>query len=402
MNRLIIVAGAGGAGKSFFLRMWANHDPNAQRIKKFVSAGRAPREIEIRTGESDLIFDRKYDPNTEEGRAWYDEKYPDLEYPKGLMFHDRKYNFTALTSNAAVYDYHGSFYEVDVDSINEALNNGKNPIVIVRRCATIRKLLQKYSTAVVIYVQSILSGQDLIDKLVALGESTEDARKRQGRNTDDLNDYISSIQQLPSNIRVVINDFNESYTGAVFTQIRDIYQEEFVNYKFKEKTVFVIQSYANNAYSTDVFDSVKTAVQQVLGKGNNVFRADFRQDGSYMIPEHVWDSLDQYDCIVCDITNDRCNNCSEVIQQGGGHICKKNVQGVSPNVWLELGYALARLRARGIRPESRLIVVCKVDENTSGTVVPIDLGGTSINVIRYNNLIVLMRSVQEQIANMYK
>ena len=70
MSRLIIVAGAGGAGKSFFLRLWSEHDQKAQRIKKFVSAHRAPREIEIKNGDSDLIFDDRYNPATPDGKAW--------------------------------------------------------------------------------------------------------------------------------------------------------------------------------------------------------------------------------------------------------------------------------------------------------------------------------------------
>ena len=403
MSRLIIVAGAGGAGKSFFLRLWAEHDHRAQRIKKFVSSTRAPREIEIRTGESDLIFDRCYDPATPEGKSWYDKKYPELPYPSKLTFHDREYSFNSLYDTSCVYNYHGAYYEVDIESIDNAIKQGKNPIVIVRRCETIKKLLEIYNNALIIYVQSILSGEDLISKLVALGESEDDARKREGRNAEDLNDYISSIQQLPSNIRVVINDFNEEQSGAVFTQIRDIYKEEIQNYKFKERSIFVVQSYFNSGRSSEVFRSIQYAALQVFKTMENVYQADIRQDGSYMISDYVWNSIDSNDCIICDVTNDRCCDCGHVVSTMNGAVAKKNIQGVSANVWLELGYAISVLRRRGIAPEKRLIIVSEQSKTGEGeTIIPVDLGGNAINIITYTSPKDLLSKIQTQLKNMYK
>ena len=400
MSRLIIVAGAGGAGKSFFLRLWAEHDQNAQRIKKFASSHRAPREIEIKSGDSDLIFDARYNPATPEGKAWYDEKYPELPYPSKLKFHNKQYDFSSCDNNSNIYIYHNTYYEVDTESIDDALKMGKNPIVIVRKCETIKNLLKIYNNALIIYVQSILSGDDLVKKLVALGESAEDAKKREGRNAEDLNDYISSIQQLPSNIRVVINDFNEDHSGAVFTQIRDIYNEEIRNYKFKAQSIFVIQSYLNPVRSNDFFKSIQYAALETFGTLNNVYQANLRQDGSYSIPEHVWSAIDSSDCIICDVTNDRCCDCDKISTNPSGEVLRKNLQGVSSNVWLELGYSLSILKKRGISPEKRLIIVSE-DTSSGRTVIPVDLGGTALNVVTYNGSMDLISKVRTQLKNMY-
>lgn len=400
MSRLIIVAGAGGAGKSFFLRLWSEHDQKAQRIKKFVSAHRAPREIEIKNGDSDLIFDDRYNPATPDGKAWYDEKYPDLPYPSKLKFHNKQYDFSSCDNNPSIYIYHNTYYEVDTESIDDALKRGKNPIVIVRKCETIKNLLKIYNNALIIYVQSILSGEDLVQKLVALGESAEDAKKREGRNAEDLNDYISSIQQLPSNIRVVINDFNEDQSGAVFTQIRDIYNEEIRNYKFKAQSIFVVQSYLDPVRSNDFFRSIQYAALETFGTLDNVYQANLRQDGSYSIPEHVWSAIDSSDCIICDVTNDRCCDCDKTVINQNGEVLKKNLQGVSSNVWLELGYSLSILRKRGIAPEKRLIIVSG-DTSSGRTVIPVDLGGTALNIITYNSPMDLISKVRTQLKNMY-
>lgn len=396
MSRLIIVAGAGGAGKSFFLRLWSQHDGNAQPIKKFVSSNREPREIELKKGESDLIFDKRYDPATTEGKSWLQSKYPDIHYNGGLTFHQRRFDLNYCSTNSMVYNYNGTYYEVDKQSIDTAIQQGKNPIVIVRKCETIKRLLEIYSNALIIYVQSILSGNDLVKRLVALGESEEDARKRESRNGQDLKDYTSNIQQLPITPRVVINDFDENESSAVFTQIEHIYRVEIGEYSFKEKSIFVIQSYLDRQNSQDFFDGIKFAALRALGTDKNVYRADLRNDGSYIIDQHVWNSIDSCDCIICDVTNDRCLDCDKVVEKNCQEIKSNALQGVSSNVWTELGYAISTLRKRNIDPERRLIIVSK-----GNTVMPVDLGGNARVVHNYNSLADLQRTVANLLSNMF-
>lgn len=400
MGRLIIVAGAGGAGKSFFLRCWTELDRNSVCIKKFVSKKRAPREIEIKTGESDLIFSRIYDPETEEGKEWMNNTYPNYSHneTKRLDYHDKRYD-AADNNKYNVYNYQGAYYEVDVDSIDKALEEGKNPIVIIRKCETIKRIMERYSDALVIYVQSILSGEDLVQRLVALGESEQDARKRQGRNAEDLKDYVASIQALQNKVRVVVNDFDESESGAVFTQINDIYNCEISNYALKKNSIFIIQSYRNPRDVEKVLDVIKAAAVMVFATNENVFIANQRQDGAYLISDHVWDSIDKSDCIICDITNDRCRDCDKTDE----NVLRSSKQGISPNVLMELGYAISRIRQRGIPIEKRLIITERICGNDSRkrTQIPVDLGGTSLNVVYYENFKELAQQIDNYLKNMF-
>lgn len=402
MSRLIIVAGAGGAGKSFFMRLWEQNDKNAVRIKKFVSENRTPREIEIRTGESDLIFDQKYNPKTPQGKKWYQDNYGNLKPSPKLQFHTRQYNWYSLTNSRDdiyIYDYHGTYYEVDTLSIEKALQANKTPIVIVRKCETIKKLLKRYRDALVVYVQCVLSGQDLIKKLVSLGESEDDARRRESRNNEDFIDYISSIQQLSQNPRVVLNNFDESSTGSVFKQMLDIYNDEIKNYCFREKSIFVIQSYKNSQESIENFKMITQAAKNCLGNNTIISRADFRKDGSYMIPNHVWVSISNSDCIICDISHDRCVKCNESYNHN-----KLNLyQGVSPNVWLELGYAISQQKMRNLQFGERLIIICNenLQNNIEATIPPIDLGNV-FNYIKYSSQADLMSKVEFHLQGMYR
>ena len=397
MGRLIIVAGAGGAGKSFFLRCWSELDRDSVRIKKFVSSKRKPREIEIRTGESDLIFSSHYDPSTPEGKMWMERDYPNVKPAGNLSYHNKEYGLSD-NDRYNIYNYQGAYYEVDVESIDRALSEGKNPIVIIRKCDTIKKMMRRYNNALVIYVQSILSGEDLVERLTALGESEQDARKRQSRNAEDLQDYISSIQTLPNIVRVVVNDFDETETGAVFTQINDIYTEEIQNYKLKERSIFIIQSYKNPSTVDEFLRVVKMAARRVFGTDENVKQAILRQDGSYMISDHVWDSIDSSDCIICDITNDRCNDCDK----NNNGVFRSSSQGVSPNVLLELGYAISRIRQRGISAGTRLIITENTCEHLGKrTQIPVDLGGTNVNVVYYNDPLDLGISITNYLTNMF-
>ncbi len=397
MGRLIIVAGAGGAGKSFFLRKWCDYDrKNAVKIKKFVSDHREPREIELRTGNSDLIFAKKYDPKTPEGLKWLSDKYPNLEVNLGdLEFHSNQYS-PCDAKEYNIYQYGDAYYEVDIKNIDNALNEGKNPIVIVRKCNTIKKLLGIYPNALLIYVQSILSGNDLVEKLVSLGESSEDARKRESRNKNDLLDYMQNIQELPKTLRVVINDFDNSRDSAIVEQIKDIYTEEIENYHLIEKSIFIIQSYTDLLKKEHYFSAVEKAYKLCFEtKESNVKQADHCKDGSYMIGENVFKMLDECDCAICDITPDQCSNC-EHKKQG---IPLNLYQGVSRNVMLELGYILNKNRQRGIDIGKRLIITMNHAYKHDVT-IPVDIQG--INVIYYNSEPDLTLQLIECLKSIYK
>ncbi|MDE7209721.1 MAG: hypothetical protein K2O31_07550, partial [Clostridia bacterium] len=197
-----------------------------------------------------------------------------------------------------------------------------------------------------------------------------------------------NIQGLPNNIRVVINDFDETESGSLFTQITDIYDEEIKAYNFKSSSIFVIQSYKNTDIAKGNLKMIKLASEKIFGTDKFVFQANERQDGSYEIPKHVWNSIDSCDCIICDITPDRFYQCNG-----------KNFQGVSENVWLELGYAISKIRSRKLDLGKRLIVIGNEDFIGNNFVLPTDL--REINIYPYKGQSSLYEKIHEILSKMY-
>ena len=244
MGRLIIVAGASGAGKSFFLQCWEKHDAYAQVIKKYVSEDRVPRKREVLTGESDLIFSKKYDPTTKEGRKWYDEHYPGIAVSENLQFAERSFGLPYEINNPFMYQYGDTYYEIDRVSLEDALRKGLNPIVIVRDFDVIAYLLKQYESPFLIYVQSILSGIDLYDALKKFQESEIDISERMRRTFSDLEEFSDHMKQLPY-FRIVLNDFVDKKGSIIVRQIKDIYGKHIANFMKRKKSIFLIQSYSD-------------------------------------------------------------------------------------------------------------------------------------------------------------
>ena len=373
MSRLIIVAGAGGAGKSFFLDAWASYDSDAVCIKKFVSSQREPRKIEIIYGKSDLIFDNRYNPETELGKQWLLERYPDLanqQFSK-LNYHNKIFN-SSNRDEPYTYNYGKATYEIDMETIRESIANGKNPIVIVRDTKTILELKQLYTDALVIYVQSILSGEELVNKLVDLGEAREDAKKRQEKNKKDLDNYIDSLEKFEFIPRVVLNDYSDE-DGNVHKQIRDIYKHEIANYKFVNHSVFVIQSYKEEKDADRFFKTVVEACKNKIFP-MQVNRALEQKSGSSYIQSKVFELLNNSDYFICDISPDR----NVKLNEGEG--AYSDSVRTSVNIWLELGYAYSLISKRALKPESRLIVCCNADYSIY---MPSDIG--PIDILYYKS-----------------
>jgi len=400
MSRLIIVAGAGGAGKSFLLKVWQDCDRNSVGIDKFVSEERMPRASEVQTGEADLIFDARYDPTTDKGQEFYKTKFSDLVCSSKLRFHNKKFALngdekdTFFFNDPYTYDYRGTHYRVDVEAIDTALSQGKTPIAIVRKSETIKKLLEKYHNSLVIYVQSVLSGEDLIKKLIELHETEEDSKTRGSRNKEDLEDYIENIHLIQTPVRVILNDFTNENLKK---QIKNIYKEEIENHCFEHKSIFVIQSYADEKISLENYEQIEDAAKRYFGQSYKmIHRADLLRGGTYSIPNNVWDSIDGCDCIICDISHDRCDCCREIV----GDVEKKTKQGTSSNVWLELGYAIKTLKDRKLGLKDRLMIIAKEDRTTKPTTTPTDLEG--LNIVYYSTQRNLMEKVEENLRKMFK
>lgn len=82
---------------------------------------------------------------------------------------------------------------------------------------------------------------------------------------------------------------------------------------------------------------------------------------------------------------------------------RSSKQGISPNVLMELGYAISRIRQRGIPVEKRLIITERVcgGDLRKRTQIPVDLGGTSLNVIYYESFKELAQQIDNYLKNMF-
>lgn len=276
MGRLIIVAGASGAGKSFLLENARRLDRTVVPVKKFTT--RDPRTYEDEDTQSflDLKFSRSIDVVTE-----CDYKYP----------------------------YGREWYGLDREHIDEVLAKGGNPIIIIRNCETILDIKRDYTDALVVYLQGALSGADLRAKLAQQGRDDIEIDKRMDRLQKDFHDYV---RHLRYNIfgYVLVNTYERD---SLIEQLQMVLEAEI---KSKSPTdpnfIFVLMSFRRDM--DEAYEALKTA-GQLVGRGElRVERVD-AQPGGYRITDKILSNIETAALIICDLTHER------------------------PNVYYELGYA---------------------------------------------------------------
>lgn len=304
MGSLIIVAGASGAGKTFLLE-------NARKIGKDVISIRKLTTRKARDYETPDSHDLVYEKSKEEVHAC-----------------DYHYAYTTK-QNAYLYGIKKS----DIDS---ALKNNKNPIVIVRSCDTISEIRRDYPDCLVIYLQSILSGEDLHKKLTELGRNDIDPNDRRERIEKDLKDYIKHCQGDLFD-KIVINAYEPE---DVIEQLNAIIYK---HAKSKEKTdkghIFVLMSF--NKKNDKSYKAIENASKMVSHAEFRITRID-QHKGDYKITEKIIENIKNSELIICDLTDER------------------------PNVYWELGYA------RGIG--KKVITIAK-----SGTKIHFDIKDFNTN-----------------------
>ncbi|MBL4941861.1 MAG: hypothetical protein JKY81_09380 [Colwellia sp.] len=158
MNRLIIVAGASGAGKSFLLEHLYARDKTIVPIKKLST--RPHRTYEKNSNNFvDLHFNVK---------EWS---------VKQCEYH---------------YKYENEYYGIQKEDIDYVLERGSSPIIVVRNPRVVKDLMKAYPSAFSIYLQNILSGSDLKKRMIELGRTDIDIEKRSSRTENDYYDYCNN------------------------------------------------------------------------------------------------------------------------------------------------------------------------------------------------------------------
>lgn len=274
MGRVLLVAGASGAGKSFLLEHVRVSDSRLFPIKKLTT--RDPRDYETERPEDAL----------------------DLEFSKDL---------TTVRTCEYRYKYASEWYGIEKSKIDQALRSGYSPVLIVRSSAVIRRIKNDYPDALVLYLQSALSGEDLKKKLAKQGREDIEIEERMRRLSDDFHDYVKHLHLYDY---VIINYFDES---SLIEQIEDVLIHELPASPSDERLVFVLMSFSQDMANT--YKALKSAGKLVSPR-LRVHRVDDKS-GQYKITESILKNIELADLIVCDLTKER------------------------PNVYYELGFAQA-------------------------------------------------------------
>lgn len=216
MNRLIVLAGASGAGKSFLLEQLHERDKSVVPVKKLST--RAKREYEKKqTSFVDLIF----------------------EVDRNLIS-QCEYN----------YRYEEHFYGIQKREIDYELSRGKSPIIIIRSSKTVKRLKKDYPNSLIIYVQTILSGDDLKRKLKELGRSDISINKRMGRFVNDYYDFCNYTYLYDY---IILNRFEEE---RFLNQFENILNKESQKPQYTKSVCFISgKNYQEKYYKVcDIFE----------------------------------------------------------------------------------------------------------------------------------------------------
>ncbi|MCD7932560.1 MAG: hypothetical protein LUH15_15075 [Tannerellaceae bacterium] len=289
MPRLIIVSGASGAGKSFLLRHLHDIDENFIPLKKATT--RPHRQGEPLNESLDLIFNS----------------------PKEVV---RSCDYK--------YTYCSHHYGIFKQDIYDTLSKGLSPIIIVADCETILEIKKDFKNALVLYVQNILSGEDLRNVLAKEGDPIE-IEERIRRQNRSFQDYSNHLKKKLFDY-VLINNFSEEFVNQITSVIHKEYTRYDSNY------IFVIMSFLDKY--NEVYKAFKHA-GRLYNKKLNIERVD-ENKGYYIITEKIESCINKAGLIFCDITE------------------------MSPNVFYEFGYARAK--------NKDIIITAK-----TGTILPFDI-----------------------------
>lgn len=318
MARLIVVAGASGAGKTFMLSQLCEYRDDIIPIQKLTT--RTHRMDEPKEESIDLIFDC----------STSDVK---------------KCDYT--------YQYCGKQYGFQRQKINAVLRKNKNPIVIIAKCDTIAKIKRDYQNALVLYVNSGLSGNDLKKQLIKYRDPI-DVEERMKRQKNGFIDYIHHMN------KGFFDYFLVNYFDDTFLQQMEYILEEELSDLNDANYIFVIMSF-DKKYD-EIYEALKMAGKMVDGRTLEIERVS-EPYGDYIITKRIEESIKKAELIICDLSEK------------------------SLNVFYELGYA---------RSKNKTIIMTAKE----GTELPFDV--MQYKTKFYKDPFYLQKIVAEELNSYYK
>jgi len=277
------------------------------------------------------------------------------------------------------YFYDNHTYGLKKECLDELIGQHENVFLLVRSTELVSELKQKYSThilpvkVVTVYVYSDKKTiEDLYNNVPESErpdpEVTLEQRQERLENAD--NDYENAMAIHDKYDETIIYNKKDGRGSASLAVKINALISKYKN-TIKPYSIFFIHSFSNEVNNAKtLYEQLEKAVKEAFGIDcSSVCISLINGKGSYKIGDTIWEALETNDYIICDITPDRRLGCEASI-------------GTSPNIWIELGYALCVMRSRKIRIGQRLIVTCKNNDNIP-IKIPTDI--SDLNIVYYKD-----------------
>jgi len=281
MRRPIIISGISGAGKSFLIEQLA--------------------------GRSDLLIPIKK-LSTRKARGYEDNA-------KNMVDLEFDVNKNKISKCTYKYNYAGNIYGIKKGDIENVLNEGKCPLVIVRNIQAVKTIKADFPNTIVVYIKSAFTGTDLREILDKQGRRDIEIEERMHRHRDDLVEYTKNFTLYDY---VFANLFDED---SLINQFDEMLRIESLKNPIKYGLIFVLMSL--NPGLNQIYDEIIDAAK-LFDKNLKILRID-QKLGDYPITKEILEYIECAELIVCDLTEEK------------------------PNVYYELGYA---------RGKSKTVIHC--------------------------------------------
>lgn len=299
---ILIVAGASGAGKSFLLEHLNMLEKKLIPIRKMTTRDKRPYE---KNNSQYKYYDLNFDMTRED-----------------------------VISCDYVYHYGNDIYGINKSDIIKEIDKGLSPVVIIRDCETIKVLKNDFKDVYVLYLQSVLSGDDLNKKLRQLGRDDIDLADRMKRIEYDFKQYVKYNYLFD---HVLINNFDkDDLIGQAREKIHEFQEKcEIV------KKVFVIMPFSDKYKK--IYEAMRFAVKLSNIENLDISRVDDESEKkiAYSITDKILKDIQQAGLIITDISES------------------------SANVYYELGFSWAL--------NKNIKIIAKKDTN-----IPFDISNLSV------------------------